>query len=69
MDEMVVRHEMLHDLIGHPPPDPPFGGRLPTDLGNLERWGSEPGSGRPALAGDRLETRLAVQVPRHRLSH
>jgi hypothetical protein len=26
MDEMVVRHEMLHDLIGHPGhPDPPFG--------------------------------------------
>ena len=26
MDEMVVRHEMLHDLIGRPGhPDPPFG--------------------------------------------
>jgi hypothetical protein len=26
MDEMVVRHEMLHDLIGKPGhPDPPFG--------------------------------------------
>jgi hypothetical protein len=26
MDEMVVRHEMLHDLVGHPGhPDPPFG--------------------------------------------
>lgn len=26
MNEMVVRHEMLHDLIGHPGhPDPPFG--------------------------------------------
>ena len=25
-NEMVVRHEMLHDLIGHPGhPDPPFG--------------------------------------------
>jgi len=25
-DEMVLRHEMLHDLIGHPGhPDPPFG--------------------------------------------
>lgn len=25
-DEMVIRHEMLHDLIGHPGhPDPPFG--------------------------------------------
>jgi hypothetical protein len=26
MDEMVVRHEMLHDLLGRPGhPDPPFG--------------------------------------------
>ena len=26
MDEMVVRHEMLHDLVGRPGhPDPPFG--------------------------------------------
>ena len=30
MDEMVVRHEMLHDLIGRPGhPDPPFGDGCP----------------------------------------
>jgi hypothetical protein len=29
-DEMVVRHEMLHELIGHPGhPDPPFGKGCP----------------------------------------
>jgi hypothetical protein len=29
-NEMVVRHEMLHDLIGHPGhPDPPFGKGCP----------------------------------------
>ena len=30
MDEMVVRHEMLHDIIGRPGhPDPPFGDGCP----------------------------------------
>jgi hypothetical protein len=30
MDEMVVRHEMLHDLLGRPGhPDPPFGEGCP----------------------------------------
>lgn len=30
MDEMVVRHEMLHDLLGRPGhPDPPFGSGCP----------------------------------------
>ena len=30
MDEMVVRHEMLHDLLGRPGhPDPPFGDGCP----------------------------------------
>lgn len=30
MNEMVVRHEMLHDLIGRPGhPDPPFGSPCP----------------------------------------
>jgi hypothetical protein len=30
MHEMVVRHEMLHELIGRPGhPDPPFGERCP----------------------------------------
>jgi hypothetical protein len=29
-NEMVVRHEILHDLIGHPGhPDPPFGNPCP----------------------------------------
>jgi hypothetical protein len=30
MDEMVVRHEMLHDLLSRPGhPDPPFGKGCP----------------------------------------
>lgn len=36
MDEMVVRHEMLHDLIGRPGhPDPPFGDGCPL---TWESW-------------------------------
>lgn len=36
MDEMVVRHEMLHDLIGRPGhPDPPFGVGCPL---TWESW-------------------------------
>lgn len=36
MNEMVVRHEMLHDLIGHPGhPDPPFGVGCPL---TWESW-------------------------------
>jgi hypothetical protein len=37
MDEMVVRHEMLHDLIGRPGhPAPPFGEGCPL---TWETWG------------------------------
>jgi hypothetical protein len=36
MDEMVVRHEMLHDLLGKPGhPDPPFGVGCPL---TWETW-------------------------------
>jgi hypothetical protein len=36
MDEMVVRHEMLHDLLGRPGhPDPPFGVGCPL---TWESW-------------------------------
>jgi hypothetical protein len=36
MDEMVVRHEMLHDLLGRPGhPDPPFGDGCPL---TWESW-------------------------------
>jgi hypothetical protein len=35
-NEMVVRHEILHDLIGHPGhPDPPFGNPCPL---TWETW-------------------------------
>jgi hypothetical protein len=38
MDEMVVRHEMLHDLIGRPGhPAPPFGQGCPL---TWETWNS-----------------------------
>ncbi len=39
-NEMVVRHEMLHDLIGHPGhPDPPFGNPCPL---TWESWVRRP---------------------------
>jgi hypothetical protein len=43
-NEMVARHEMLHDLIGHPGhPDPPFGSPCPLT------WSTWTGSGAPPV--------------------
>jgi hypothetical protein len=44
MNEMVVRHEMLHDLLGRPGhPDPPFGNPCPLT------WATWKGDGAPIL--------------------
>ena len=55
--ELVVRHEMLHDLLGRPGhPNPPFGEGCPL---TWESWRTE---GAGALAGD---GRLAARPPLH----
>jgi hypothetical protein len=42
MNEMVVRHEMLHDLIGKPGhPDPPFGDGCPLTWATWNNGSSE----------------------------
>jgi hypothetical protein len=47
MDEMVVRHEMLHDMIGRPGhPTPPFGQGCPLTWETWKRDGLEMGAGR-----------------------
>jgi hypothetical protein len=46
MNEMVVRHEMLHDLLGRPGhPDPPFGDPCPLT------WSTWLGDRAPLLQG------------------
>lgn len=55
--ELVVRHEMLHDLLnrgGHP--DPPFGNPCPLT------WETWPGGAAPAAASGR-----AIGLPRPRI--
>jgi hypothetical protein len=51
MDEMVVRHEMLHDLIGRPGhPAPPFGQGCPLTWETWNGGGSQLEVGRSAAA-------------------
>ncbi|MGH7508753.1 MAG: hypothetical protein ACREMZ_04715 [Gemmatimonadales bacterium] len=54
MDEMVVRHEMLHDLLGRPGhPDPPFGEGCPL---TWESWnGGAAGLSATRLAPQRID--------------
>jgi hypothetical protein len=49
-NEMVVRHEILHDLIGHPGhPDPPFGNPCPLTWESWRRaQGDTASTGSPA---------------------
>jgi hypothetical protein len=51
--ELVVRHEILHDLIGHPGhPDPPFGSPCPLTWSTWQGADSaSPTSGRVAATG------------------
>jgi hypothetical protein len=47
-NEMVVRHEMLHDLIGHPGhPNPPFGNPCPL---TWQTWTGTGSAGRTPAA-------------------
>jgi hypothetical protein len=49
-NELVVRHEMLHDLLGRPGhPNPPFGQGCPLTWESWRTQGTEaPGDGRLA---------------------
>jgi hypothetical protein len=52
MDEMVVRHEMLHDLIGRPGhPDPPFGVGCPLTWATWNNGGAKLDVARLPLKG------------------
>ena len=56
-NELVVRHEMLHDLLGRPGhPNPPFGDGCPL---TWESWRTQ---GNPELPGS---GRLAATTPLH----
>ncbi|HEX5388028.1 MAG TPA: hypothetical protein VFW66_15105 [Gemmatimonadales bacterium] len=57
--EMVVRHEMLHELIGHPGhPDPPFGNPCPL---TWESWRAAHGDSASAFGVGRL---VGMPLPR-----
>ena len=50
MNEMVVRHEMLHDLVGHSGhPDPPFGSPCPLTWAT---WKGDPNPTSDTVAQD-----------------
>jgi hypothetical protein len=51
-NEMVVRHEMLHDLIGHPGhPDPPFGSPCPLTWATWRGGSGDTTSAAPPATG------------------